>query len=55
MVIFFGWALVFIWWPILAALWIAWMIVAGIVSIFEHDFFANNWYQPWPAWMFGIR
>jgi hypothetical protein len=55
MVIFFGWALVFIWWPILAALWIVWMIIAGIVSIFEHDFFANNWYQPWPAWMFGIR
>lgn len=51
----FGWALVTIWWPILACLWIVWMIISGIVTIFDHGFFARNWHQPWPAWMLGIR
>ena len=54
MILFFGWLLPF-WWSILASLWIVWLLIAGIVSIFDHDFFSRNWYQPWPAWMFGIR
>lgn len=53
-VIVFGWLLP-LWWSTLAALWIVWMLVAGITSIFQHDFFSRTWYQPWSAWMFGIR
>lgn len=53
-VIFFGWLLP-AWWSLLAALWLTWLPVAGIVSIFAHGFFARTWYQPWPAWLFGIR
>jgi hypothetical protein len=55
MIIFLGPWLFFVWWPILTCLWIIWMMIAGIVTIFDHGFFARNWYQPWPAWMFGIR
>jgi hypothetical protein len=54
MIIFFGWLLP-LWWSTLATLWIVWMLIAGVVSIFQHDFFSRTWYQPWPAWMFGIR
>lgn len=54
MVIFFGWLLP-MWWMTLASIWLVWLMVAGIVNIFDHGFFARNWYQPWPAWMFGIR
>jgi len=55
MIVFFGWALVGIWWPLLLALWIIWLLIAGVVSIFDHGFFARTWYYPWPAWMLGIR
>jgi hypothetical protein len=54
MFVFFWWVLLF-WWEILACAWIVWLLVAGIVSIFDHGFFNRNWYQPWPAWLFGIR
>lgn len=54
MIVFFGWLLPF-WWAILASLWIVWLLIAGIVTIFDHGFFAHTWYYPWPAWMFGIR
>jgi hypothetical protein len=54
MFVFFGLPLM-AWWLVLACLWVLWMIVAGVVSIFDHGFFGRNWYQPWPAWMFGIR
>ena len=53
--VFFGWAIVGLWWPLLACLWIVWMLIAGIVSIFDHSFFGRTWYQPWPAWTFGVR
>ena len=55
LIVFFGWALVFIWWPIIACLWIVWMLIAGIVTIFDRGFFTRNWYQPLPAWMLGVR
>jgi hypothetical protein len=55
MIVCFGWLLVGFWWPLLLTLWIIWMIMAAIVSIFDHGFFARTWYYPWPAWMFGIR
>ena len=55
MFVFFGWAIVGLWWPLLTCLWIVWMLIAGMVSIFDHSFFARTWYQPWPAWTFGIR
>jgi hypothetical protein len=54
MFVFFWWALL-MWWAVLASAWLVWLLIAGIVSIFKHDFFARTWYQPWPAWMFGIR
>ena len=53
--LFFWPALIFGWWPLLACVWLVWLVVAGVVSIFDHRFFARTWYQPWPAWMFGIR
>lgn len=55
MVVFFGWFLLLWWWPILAALWLVWLPIAGIATIFTAGFFARTWYYPWPAWMFGIR
>jgi hypothetical protein len=54
MLIFLWWVLIW-WWQILAAVWIVWLPIAGIVTIFEHGFFTRTWYYPWPAWMFGIR
>jgi hypothetical protein len=55
LVIIFLWPALLMWWVLLAALWIKWLMIAGIVTIFDHGFFGRNWYQPWPAWMFGIR
>ena len=37
LIMFFGVPIVFIWWPIIACLWIVWMLIAGIVSIFDHS------------------
>ena len=54
MFVFFWWLLLG-WWQVLACIWLVWLVVAGVVSIFDHEFFARTWYQPWPAWMFGIR
>lgn len=53
--LFFGWALVGIWWPLIACLWLVWMPIAGITTIFRRGFFTSTWYQPWPAWMLGVR
>ena len=53
-IIFMGWALP-LWWALLACLWLHWLLIAAIVTIFDHEFFSRTWYQPWPAWMFGIR
>ena len=55
MFIFFGWLLVGFWWPLLACAWLVWLPIAGIVSIWDRGFFARTWFQPWPAWLFGIR
>lgn len=55
MLVFFGWFLLMTWWPLLAALWLVWLVVAGITTIFDRGFFSRTWYYPWPAWMFGIR
>jgi hypothetical protein len=55
LIIFLGPWLLFFWWPLIACLWLLWMVIAGAVSIFDHEFFGRNWYQPWPAWMLGIR
>lgn len=51
----FFWPVLLLWWQLLACIWIVWLLVAGIVTIFDHDFFARTWYQPWSVWMFGIR
>jgi hypothetical protein len=55
MLVFFGWVLLFFWWPLLASIWVVWLVIAAIVTIWDHEFFVNNWYYPWPAWMLGIR
>lgn len=55
LVLIFLWPVLFMWWQVLAAAWILWLIIAAIVTIFDHSFFGRTWYQPWPAWMFGIR
>jgi hypothetical protein len=54
MFVFFGWLLPF-WWGVLLQAWLAWLIVAAVVTIFNHEFFGRTWYYPWPAWLFGIR
>lgn len=54
MFVFFWWVLLG-WWQVLVCIWLVWLVVAGIMSIWDHGFFARTWYQPWPAWMFGIR
>jgi hypothetical protein len=54
MFVFFWWLLL-IWWQVLACVWLVWLLVAGIVTIFQHDFFGRTWFQPWPVWLFGIR
>lgn len=51
----FFWPVLLMWWAILAHAWVLWLIVAAIVTIFDHGFFGRTWYQPWPAWMMGIR
>jgi hypothetical protein len=53
--IVFLWPALLLWWSLLLCLWIIWMLIAGIGSIFDHSLFARTWYQPWPAWLFGIR
>jgi hypothetical protein len=55
LMIIFLWPVLLFWWQLLAAVWLVWLLVAAIVTIFEHDFFSRTWYYPWPAWMFGIR
>jgi hypothetical protein len=55
MLIFFGWALVGFWWPLIFSLWLIWLPIVGIIAIFDIEFFKNYWYYPLPAWMFGIR
>ena len=55
LIVFFGWFLLMWWWPLLASLWLVWLIVAGIITIFQRGFFTATWFYPWPAWMFGIR
>lgn len=54
LVVFFWWALL-AWWHILLAAWLVWLIIAAVVSIWDHGFFGRTWYQPWPLWSFGIR
>ena len=51
----FFWPVLLMWWTVLLAAWMIWIPVCGVVTIFQHDFFANNWFYPWPAWLFGIR
>lgn len=51
----FFWPFLLIWWTLLLALWPVWLIAAAITTIFNHSFFVQTWYYPWPAWMFGIR
>jgi phosphatidylglycerophosphate synthase len=55
MLLFFGWFLLLWWWPLLAMLWLVWLPIAAIASIWVDGLFARTWYQPWPLWMFGIR
>lgn len=54
MIVFLWWLLIW-WWQLLLVIWIVWLPIAAIISIWDEGFFTNNWYQPWPAWMFGIR
>jgi hypothetical protein len=54
MILFFWWVLP-TWWTVLVSLWLIWLPIAAIVSIFDNSFFARTWYMPWPAWLFGIR
>jgi hypothetical protein len=49
------WAPLFVWWALILCLWVVWMPVAGITTIFKTGFFKRTWYYPWPAHMFGIR
>jgi hypothetical protein len=55
MLALFGWWLLPYWWTLLLSAWIVWLPVAAIANIWNHGFFARNWYQPWPIWLFGIR
>jgi hypothetical protein len=55
LVVLFFWWLLITWWMLLACIWVVWLLIAGIVTIFDRGFFTRNWRQPWPAWMFGIR
>jgi hypothetical protein len=54
MLVFFWWLLI-CWWQVLAVAWLMWLLIAGVVTIFKRGFFKRTWYQPWPAWMFGVR
>lgn len=53
--VFFWWALVGFWWPLLISAWLTWMLIAAVVTIFDHSFWAKTWFQPLPIWLFGIR
>jgi len=54
LVLFFWWVLP-AWWMILASIWIVWLIIDGIIALWNPEFFIDTWYYPWPAWLFGIR
>jgi len=54
MFVFFWWVLPF-WWALLLHIWLIWLLVAAITTIFVHGYFTRTWYQPWPLWLFGIR
>ena len=51
----FFWPALIMWWQILAVLWVPWVLICAIVAIWDSEFFADYWYWPWPAWLFGIR
>ena len=55
LMLIFMWPVLLAWWTVLLSAWLIWLLIAGIVTIFKHDFFGRTWHQPWPAWMFGIR
>jgi hypothetical protein len=55
LMIIFLWPVLLMWWQILLAVWLIWIIIDGVIAIFNAEFFLATWYQPWPAWMFGIR
>jgi hypothetical protein len=55
LVFLFLWWLLPTWWSILFSIWIIWLIIVGIIAIWDTEFAADHWYQPWPAWLFGIR
>ena len=40
MFVFFWWLLL-MWWQLLAAAWLVWLLIAGVVTIFKHDFFTG--------------
>ena len=54
MFIFLWWLLPW-WWLALISIWLVWIIIDGIIAIFDPEFFLNTWYYPLPMWLFGIR
>jgi hypothetical protein len=52
--VFFWWVLP-TWWMILLSIWLVWIIIDGIIAIFNPEFFISTWYYPWQLWLFGIR
>jgi hypothetical protein len=55
LMIIFLWPVLLMWWQFLLAVWLVWIIIDGVIAIFNAEFFIKTWYQPWPIWMFGIR
>jgi hypothetical protein len=54
MFVFFWWLLP-TWWSILFSLWLIWIIIDGVIAIFNPEFFLDTWYYPLPLWLFSIR
>jgi hypothetical protein len=53
--IVFFWPVLLMWWSLLISLWLVWLVIAAVVTIWDHEFFARTWYYPMQAWLFGIR
>jgi hypothetical protein len=52
--VFFWWLLPW-WWLTLITAWLVWLIIDGVIAIFDPEFFLETWFYPLPFWLFGIR
>ena len=54
MLVFFWWLLPW-WWLTLISIWMVWIIIDGVIAIWNPEFFMDTYHYPLQLWLFGIR